>query len=86
LKGNRKAKKAWGQFGNNLGAALAIVIDILDPEIVVIGGKMSNAYNFFIKQAKERLKRHSFKYTYSKVKITKARLKNSGVIGAALLF
>ena len=51
LKGNRKAKKDWLQFGNNLGAVLAIVVDVLDPEIVVMGGKISNAYNFFIKKA-----------------------------------
>ena len=83
-KGNKKAKKAYAEFGKNLGTALSIVINTLDPEIIVLGGKISNAYSLFRKEMINEIRKNCYKYTAKKIKIVKSKLKDSAVLGAAL--
>lgn len=77
--------KAWKSFGKNIGTALSVIVDTLDPEMIVLGGKISNAYRFFSSEIRPEIKKNAFRITASKVKIAKSKLKNSGVIGAACL-
>lgn len=85
-KGNKKALECWESFGRNLGNVLTIIVDSLNPEVVVIGGKISLAYPFFRHGLMPQIKKNSFKYTYSKTKIVKAKLKDSAIVGSASLF
>lgn len=84
-KGNKKALKAWETYGKHLGKVLAVVVDTLDPEVIVLGGRISRAYPFFRKNLNPKIRKYCFKHTASKVKIVKSNLKNSGVVGAACL-
>lgn len=84
VKGDKKAKKVWGQYGKNLGKILTIIVDTLDPEMIVLGGKITNAYPFFKKTIMPEIKKHSFKLTSSKTNIVKAKL-NSDIVGPAAL-
>ena len=84
-KGNKNALNAWKAYGSQVGKVLSVVVNTIDPEIIVLGGKISNAYPFFKNQIMPEIRKYCFKYSSSKVRIVKSKLKNSGVIGASLL-
>jgi len=84
-KGNKMAKNAWEKYGQNLGIVLSFVVEAYDPEMIVLGGKIANAFPYFSKYLKPEMKKHCFKNSILKLKIVKSKLKNSGVIGAAML-
>ncbi|MBI2127941.1 MAG: ROK family protein [Nitrosarchaeum sp.] len=81
---NPKAKQWKNEFLENFGFGLANVIDILDPDVIVLGGGLSNI-DFLYTEGKDSV--------YSKVfsdlvdtPILKNKLGDSaGVFGAALL-
>lgn len=41
--GDEDAKKIWNQIGSNLGRLLAILMDILNPDVIVIGSIFARA-------------------------------------------
>ena len=47
LSGSGKALSLWKHLGYVMGVGIANYIQILDPEAVVIGGKVTNAWRFF---------------------------------------
>ncbi len=86
--GDKKAKKAFEELGRYLGVGLANIINILDPEAIVIGGGLSSAYKFFLPAAKKTMAKFIFSpKSRSNVKIFIGKLgENAGAIGAAALF
>lgn len=82
-----KDRAIFNEYGRYLGAGLANVVNLIDPEIIVIGGGISNAYRFFIKETeKEMRKRIISPISQKYVKIKKASFGDlSGAVGAALL-
>ncbi len=85
-KGDKKALASWEIYGKSLGKALSAVIDTLNPEIIVLGGKIANAYPFFSKSMNEEIKKHVFAEAFRKLKIKKTKQWNSALAGAALCF
>jgi glucokinase len=84
-KGGKKAKKAYAEFGRNLAAALSVVITTIDPDIIILGGGLSNAFDIFKEPMMKELKKLVYPLSYSKVKIVKSKLKNAALLGAAEL-
>lgn len=46
-RGNREAKEIISQYGRNVGWLLAFIGRLLDPELFVLGGSLSQAYDIF---------------------------------------
>ncbi|HDH31606.1 MAG TPA: ROK family protein [Candidatus Wolfebacteria bacterium] len=85
-KGDKKAKKIYEDFGINLGIVIANIVNILDPDVVVLGGSLSNAYNIFIRETKKTAKKFIVNPKSKNIPILKSHLgKSAGAIGAALL-
>ncbi len=85
-RGDRSAIKLWKNVSLRLGVMLTGVINLLDPDKIVIGGGVSNAGHFIFSPLKDTIKRYSMKGRRRQVEIVKARLGNdAGLIGAALL-
>ena len=62
------------------------LLNVLDPEIVVVGGGVSLAGDILFNKVKERLKRYAFPSTTENLKIVAASLGNdAGILGAAYL-
>lgn len=82
-----KDPKIWREYGKMLGIGLGNLANILDPEMIVIGGGISNKYDLFIKEAeKEMRKRILSPITKKKLKLKKAKFGDfAGAIGASLL-
>ncbi len=84
--GNKKSIKIFEEYGKNLGIAIANIVNILDPEAVILGGGISKAYSLFISQAKKTAKKLIAYPESRKVKILKSKLgKAAGALGAVLI-
>jgi predicted NBD/HSP70 family sugar kinase len=55
--GDRKARKVWEEYGKLLGVGLANLANILDPEVIVLGGGISEAFDAFGKSMREEMKK-----------------------------
>lgn len=87
-RGNKKALKIFQEYGRYVGMGLASAINLLDPEMVVLGGGIANTYSLFIREAKEEMrKRITSPIARNNVRIKRTKLGGlSTAIGAALLF
>lgn len=85
-KGDSFAKRKWKEMGEHIGVALAGVVNLLNPELIIIGGGMAGAERFIFGPIRETLKKKAMKVQKKAVKILKAKLGNdAGAIGAAEL-
>lgn len=77
-----KAKAVFQEFGSNLGIFLNKFIQTENPEIVVLGGNIANAYHLFENSLKENIDA-----SYLKIPIVKASLgEDATVLGASALW
>jgi glucokinase len=85
LAGDRLAKRLIARTGYYLGVGLANLINIFNPELIVIGGGLANSGDMLLRPAYEEAGRRAFKESYQATRFARAELgRNSGVIGAAV--
>lgn len=86
--GERKALEVISTSAEYLGIGIANVINIFNPEVVIVGGGVAKGGNLLMKPAVAVAKRYSLDAAMANVSITTAQLENdAGVVGAAgLLF
>jgi len=85
-KGNKKAIKVWQITGQYLGIGLANLINILNPNVIVVGGGMANAGNFLLSPAKKEMRKNILSPLAKNTPIARAKLgEYAGAIGAGLL-
>ena len=85
-KGNVNALKTWDEFGRHLAVAISWTINLIDPNIVILGGSIANAHKFFSSSLERKLRDKICPVPSEKTKIVCAKLgANSGFIGAAAL-
>lgn len=83
---NKKALKIWQDVGSKLGIALTSAVNILNPDMIIVGGGVSKAGELILTPMRKTLKARAMKDQAAHVKIVRARLGgNSGIIGASLL-
>ena len=84
--GNSFSKRLWEEFGKALGIGISSLTNLLNVEIVVIGGGIANAWQMFIPSTKKAVKENTLIAPYQKLKISKSKLKDdAGILGAASL-
>jgi fructokinase len=83
--GEPAASAALDRYVDRLGRALAVICDIIDPDVLVFGGGMSNVTELY-----EQVPPVVARYAFSDVFVTKIKPAlhgdSSGVIGAAWLW
>lgn len=81
---NNLANQLIARAGYYVGVGLANLINIFNPELIVIGGGLANMGDRLLKPAFEEAEKRSFKQSYQAVRFVPAALGgNSGVLGAA---
>ena len=80
------ALEVFGKAGAYLGIAMANVINVFNPEMIVIGGGVSAAWDLFAQQAREEVMRRAFPVPAARCQIVRAeRGDDAGLLGAAWL-
>ncbi len=85
-KGDKDAIETWREFGEHLAIPLAWSINLLDPEMIVLGGSISKAYQFFMPSLKKNILSKICPEPAKKIKIKISELGDyAGFIGASCL-
>jgi glucokinase len=83
---NKKAVRIWKKVGSRLGVALVGVVNLLNPDCIVIGGGVANAGRILFDSVEETILSRAMIVQAKAVKVVKAKLGNdAGMIGASLL-
>ena len=74
------------EVGNNLGKQIAGLINLFNPELVVVGGSLAQTGDYLLLPVRSAVKRHSLNLVSRDTQIKLSKLgDNAGVIGACLL-
>lgn len=84
--GDRLALEVFQTVGKYLGIAMANLINVLNPEMIVVGGGVSAAWDFFGERARDEVMKRAFPAPAQRCQIVRAACGDSaGLIGAAWL-
>lgn len=84
--GDRLAEEVFNEFGLMLGTAMTNIINLIEPEVIVVGGGAVQSDDLFLPKAKKVYKELVLSPQGKEVKLLKSKLgKLAGAIGAALL-
>ena len=87
IAGEEAAKQVWDEFAQALAYALSWTVNMLDPQIVVIGGSIIKSANLFWEQADTSFRRYVCRSVADSVSLKLAALgDDAGFIGAAAFF
>jgi glucokinase len=85
--GDQKAKDLFAQRGRNLGVGIANIINVFDPDAVIIGGGIVSAQEFIVAGIYEAIEKYVISSEAKKTKIFFSQLGQfGGALGASLLF
>jgi glucokinase len=85
-KGDNIALEALNETGELLASGLASVVNLLNPDIVLIGGGVSDGGGGLVETISAGIRRRAFAAATEKLRVAHATLGNSaGFIGAAIL-
>jgi glucokinase len=83
-RGDPEALKTWVHYGEAVGTGLGIVAAILDPNICVVGGSVSQRFPLFHEALERRLRAQLAPEPAAKLILAQAQLDGAaGVTGAA---
>ncbi len=84
--GDEVARDIFRKMGHFLGIGLTNLVNLLNVEMIVLGGKVSGAWEFFIHETERTVRERAFKIPAQRVKIVRSTLgDNGGITGAAYL-
>ncbi len=84
--GDESAIKLFDEFGAHVGAAVSTILYTVDPEIIIFGGSISNAYPLFQKTMWQYLESFAYQKALQKLQIEISEEPNIAVLGAAALY
>jgi len=84
-KGDVKSIQMFEEYGFHLGVALKSILYAYDPEIIILGGSVSQSFDFFKDAMLHALQDFAFSNVLANLKIDVSVLENSAIFGAAAL-
>jgi glucokinase len=82
--GDAAAIRAMQSMGRSLGIGIANLINIFNPEMVVIGGGVKDAWDLFIEATRAEVRKRAFAYPAERTRIVPSLLgDDAGMVGAA---
>ncbi|MCC7201561.1 MAG: ROK family protein [Nitrospirae bacterium] len=84
LTGDRLSINILNDAGKYLGIAMAGLINILNPEMIVLTGAVTGAWDFFMPAAMMEMRKRAYEVLTDRTKIVRGRLADTaGIVGAA---
>lgn len=84
--GDARALQLYAEMGTHLGNAIKLVMYTYDPDLIILGGSVQSAYDYFEKTMWERIHTLVYPKSVARLKIERSELANSGILGAAGLY
>lgn len=82
--GDDLALEVFRQMGFYLGIALGGLINVLNPEVIVIGGGAAAGWDLFIGHLEDQIHKRSFREPAERAKLVRAELgDDAGILGVA---
>ncbi len=85
-RGDNKAIEAYEELGKNIGIAIKVILSLYDPEMIVLGGSISLAFDLFKNSMFREINKFPFKHVINNLKIEVSEKKEIPVLGAASLY
>lgn len=84
--GDELAVEVFREAGERIGRALGSVVQLIDPEVIVVNGGISKAGKLILDPIRESLKRYTMPLRDRKLRVVRSRLgERAGILGAAAL-
>ena len=84
--GERRAVEILDGIGRHLGSGIGTLVNIFNPELVVIGGGFAAAGDFVLEPARQVMRREALAHAGDRIPIVRAELGTAaGLIGAGLV-
>jgi len=84
--GDARALELYAEMGIHLGNAIKLVMYTYDPALIILGGSVQLAYDYFEKTMWERIRTLVYPKSVERLVIERSELENSGILGAAGLY
>ncbi|MDB5153846.1 MAG: hypothetical protein JWR54_2597 [Mucilaginibacter sp.] len=85
-KGDTRALELYEELGTHIGHAIKMVMYAYDPQLIILGGSVRHAYDFFQKTMWQQIKTLAYTKSAERIRIEVSALQNSGILGAAALY
>ncbi len=85
-KGDAEALRIFGEFGRHLGEAIKTILYAVDPDIIVLGGSVSQSYRYFRQAMWESIGTFIYTLVLKNIKVGVTRVRNIAILGAAALY
>lgn len=86
LRGEARALALYAELGVHVGQAIKAVMYAYDPQLIVLGGSVSQAYAFFQETMWKEIGTFAYAKSLARIQVAVSELENSGILGAAGLY
>jgi glucokinase len=83
--GEPTALALFAEYGHHVGETLKSILYAYDPEVIVLGGSVSQSFVFFKEAMYQALQDFAYRNVLANIKIEVSDLENSAIFGAAAL-
>lgn len=85
MKGDESSLRLFQEYGGHMAALVKIIMLVLDPQAIILGGAIANSYALFEPAMRENLNNFTYPKSVEKLQILTSDLDNMGILGAAAL-
>ena len=83
--GDAKGLMIWEEFGKHIGVLVKIILYAYDPDAIIFGGSIANAYPFFEKAMRKEMESFDYPETIKNIQIFISTRDDISLLGAASL-
>ena len=82
--GDAEMLQLWSDFGGHVGSMMMSILYVYDPEAIVIGGSIAQAYDLYSESMYEKLKEFPYPVCVDKFKILVSKIENISLLGSTV--
>lgn len=86
LSGDARALELYSELGVHVGQGIKAVMYTYDPELIVLGGSVSQAFDLFRETMWREIRTLAYVKSVERIRVEVSELANSGILGAAALY
>ncbi len=83
--GNENALDAYRQYGRHLSVLIKMILYVIDPQAIVLGGSISKSFDLFEQSMMENLNDFAYPGSLKKLRILISDNNECGILGASAL-